>query len=510
LTKSRQIILLSATFLIAVSGLIYELLAASLSSYLQGDSVYQFSLVIGLFMTAMGLGAYLSRFVHNHVLSMFVQVQLWLGLFGGLSAPILFFAFVYIDNYSPVLWLLCLVNGSLIGLEIPLLMRILKQGQALKQTLSNVLTADYIGALFAALLFPLVLVPQLGLMSSSLAFGLLNILVALATARIFLSPQQQSTLFRVGLLLIMLLGTMLYYSQSLVSLFEQKLYRDPILLTETTPYQRLVLTRKQQHTRLYINGNLQFDSMDEYRYHEALVHPAMGLVPRAKQVLVLGGGDGLAVREILKHPHVKHITLVDLDPRMTELFSHNALLTNLNKHALQDPKVSIINQDAWLFLKQNQQRYQVIFIDLPDPHHINLSKLYSRGFYQQLGQHLSLDGVMVTQATSPLFSREAFWCIAHTLDDTPSDFFADQSLYTRPYHSYVPSFGEWGFVLAAHHRPDWQRIQLIDDLQFLTPALLSSLIIFPEDMAEVDTDINTLQDHPLLRYYQAGWEKWFP
>ena len=177
--------LLAGTFAIAVCGLVYELIAGTLSSYLLGDSVYQFSIVIGLFMTAMGLGAYLSRFIEDRLEQAFVTTQIALGLTGGLAAPVLFFAFVQLDNYEAFLFLICIAIGTLVGLEIPLITRILKRERTLDINISNILTADYIGALVAAILFPLVLVPQLGLISTGFVFGLLNIAVAGLACHLF-------------------------------------------------------------------------------------------------------------------------------------------------------------------------------------------------------------------------------------------------------------------------------------------------------------------------------------
>ena len=500
-------------FVIAVSGLIYELLAGALSSYLLGDSVYQFSLVIGLFMTAMGLGAYLSRFIEKNLERAFVITQIALGVSGGLSALLLFYVFTYLDNYSAFLFLICIIIGTLMGLEIPLITRILQHHRLLQFNISNVLTFDYIGALVAALLFPLVLVPQLGLMSTALVFGLLNLVVA-GMAYYLFRQQIEQGIGRVAVSMMVsaiVLSGCLWYSNSLIQLFETRLYQDEIIFAETTPYQRIVVTRHGERFQLFINGGLQFDSIDEYRYHEALVHPVMGLTRRHESILIIGGGDGMAVREVLKYADAKQITLVDLDPVMTGLFRDNPLLNELNTHALQDERVSIINQDAWKYLENTQTLYDVIIIDLPDPHNPSLSKLYSRAFYAMLVKRLSLSGLLVTQATSPLYAREAFWCIHNTLAATPSPYRYDETLYTIPYHSYVPSFGEWGFVVAGSHQPDWNNIQLPQDvLQFLTPQLLPTLTAFPPDMQALPSEINTLQAHPLLQYYEQGWSRWFP
>ena len=501
--------LLAGTFVIAVCGLVYELLAGTLSSYLLGDSVYQFSIVIGLFMTAMGLGSYLSRFVDDRLERAFVLTQITLGLIGGLAAPCLFFAFAFLDNYEAFLFLICVAIGTLVGLEIPLIIRILKQERTLEINISNILTADYVGALVAALLFPLVLVPQLGLISTGFLFGILNLAVAGLAAFLFRAKVGDLQLFAALTCAALLLAGLLF-SERLISTFETKLYHDEIIYAETTPYQRIVATHENGHIRLFLNGGLQFDSVDEHRYHEALTHPAMGLAGRTDAVLVLGGGDGMAVREVLRHDGVESVTLVDLDPAMTRLFQEHPRLAALNDGALDDPRVEVINQDAFEFLKADDKSYNVILIDLPDPKNPSLSKLYSLAFYSTAAKRLARDGVLVTQATSPVYARKAFWSIARTLEATADPYREDGTLSVRPYHAYVPSFGDWGFVAASPMRLDWEAIDLPDGLQFLKGAILPGLPVFPPDIDRLPVDINTLQDHPLLRYYEQGWSRWFP
>ena len=501
--------LLVGTFVIAVCGLVYELIAGTLSSYLLGDSVYQFSIVIGLFMTAMGLGAYLSRYVEERLEQAFVVTQITLGVLGGLAAPTLFFAFVHLDNYEAFLFLISIGIGTLIGLEIPLVTRILKQQRTLEINISNILTADYVGALVAALLFPLVLVPQLGLISTGFVFGLLNLAVALLACHIFRHIlDKRFAWFTIGTMAILITG--LLSSQRLVGILETGLYHDEIIYTETTPYQRIVATHQNDHLRLFLNGALQFDSVDEHRYHEALVHPALGLAGRRERVLVLGGGDGMAVREVLRHDGVESVTLVDLDPAMTRLFQDHPRLSRLNAGALADPRVTIVNQDAFEFLKADDSLYNVILIDLPDPKNPSLSKLYSRAFYTAAARRLARDGVMTTQATSPVYAREAFWSIARTLEAATNPFDPSRTLSVQPYHAYVPSFGDWGFVAASPRRLEWSSIRLPSGLRFLDETMLSGLTAFPPDIDQLPVDINTLQDHPLLRYYQEGWSRWFP
>ncbi len=502
--------MLLATLVIAVCGLVYELLAGTISSYLLGDSVYQFSIVIGVFMAAMGLGAYLTRFIHGALTDHFVVVQLALGVAGGLSAPILYFSFAALDNYQAMLLLTLVLTGTLVGVEIPLILRILREHQSLRVNLSNVLSLDYAGALIAALLFPIVLVPQLGLIRTSMLFGLLNVVVAALTLWL-LRPLilRFSTLALVTVVLSTGLAGGLIYAERIEKFVETRLYAGEIIFAETSPYQRLVLTRREGVTNFYLNGGLQFSTIDEHRYHEALVHPAMSMAERHQQVLIIGGGDGLAAREVLRHTNVKQVTLVDLDPRVTGLFKDNEELAKLNRFSLRDPKVRIINADAGKFLEANQQTFDVVIIDLPDPHDIGLSRLYTDHFYTNLLSHVAGGGVVVTQATSPYYAREAFWCIDQTLRSVRSPLDRNRTLATVPYHAYVPTFGDWGFVAASPRTLKWDNIKLPPGLKYLNRDSLKTLRIFAPDVARVDVEPNTLQTHQLAQYYEQGWSRWY-
>jgi spermidine synthase len=499
--------LLLATFLVAVAGLVYELIAGTVASYLLGDSVTQFSLVIGFFLTAMGIGAWLSRYVQVPERG-FVVSQTGLGLIGGFSAPLLFFAFAYLGQIHLMLFSVVVAVGVLAGVEIPLITRMLQDRKALEHVVSSVLAVDYAGALLAALLFPLLIVPQLGLLSASLAFGILNMLVAGLTIWIFRAQLGRwiKMVWALGLvaLVIALMG-----SDRLVSWSDAALFEDDVILSEETLYQRIVLTRFRERFRLFLNGAIQFDSLDEYRYHEALVHPAMAAAPSRRRVLVLGGGDGLAVREVLRWEDVAHVVLVDLDARVTELFRTRPNLIALNDAALLDPRVMVVNDDAWTFVTSDQDVYDVVVLDLPDPRSLEVSKLYSLEFYARLMERIRSTSVVVTQAGSPVFAREAYWSVAATLDQTRNPAQPGQSLEILPYHVYVPSFGDWGFVMASAGQALTPTKSLPPGLKFLTPELWPGMRTFAPDSEKVDVEINSIRDHRLVRYYEQGWAKWY-
>src|SRR5579863_404690 len=340
-----------SVFLIAACGLIYELIAGTLASYLLGDSVFQFSTIIGCYLFAMGIGSYLSRFLHRGLVARFVSIELMVGLVGGFSSSLLFLAFAYTEAFRLVLYIVVILVGTLVGLEIPLLMRILKERFQFRELVSHVLTFDYLGALGASLLFPILLVPKLGLVRSALVFGIFNVGVALWSTYLFREQIGRTHALRAGSVVVLaILSTGMVFADRISSAADNSLYADEVIFSRNTPYQRIVLTRWKDDVRLFLSGHLQFSSRDEYRYHEALVHPGLSAVPGARRVLVLGGGDGLAVRELLRYPNLESITLVDLDPEMTHLFSTHPYLKQLNGGSLLSPKVHVINADAFVWL----------------------------------------------------------------------------------------------------------------------------------------------------------------
>ena len=494
----QEVALLASVFVVAACGLLYELAAAAIASYVLGDSVLQFSTIIGSYLFAMGIGSYLSRFFDRQLPAHFLRIELLVALAGGLLPVALFLANAYAPGaFRWLLYGLVLLVGTLVGLEIPLVMRILKRNVALKDLVSQVLTFDYLGALAVSVAFPLVLVPHLGMIRTGLLFGLMNAAVALWAVWLFrrelrrLKAHVAACVMVLGILLAALAG-----AEHITSFAEDKFYQDRIVFSTASPYQRIVVTQGRAGHRLYLNGNLQFAQADEYRYHEALVHPAMAAHGAPKKVAVLGGGDGMAVREILKYPSVESVTLVELDPAMTTIFSENPTLARLNDHALQNPKVKIVNTDAFGWLQEGQDMFDVIVVDFPDPTNFSIGKLYTNSFYALLDKRLAASGYAVVQTTSPLVARRSFWTVVTTIESV--------GLQARPYHAHVPSFGEWGFVIASR-RPWRVPAELPAGLRFLDAAALPLLFDFPRDMARVPVEVNRLSNQVLVHTYEQEW-----
>ena len=500
--RPAEVALLASVFVVAACGLVYELAAGTLASYLLGDSILQFSTVIGTYLFAMGVGSYLSRFFERQLIAHFLRIELLVGLAGGLM-PAALFALQSLSSpsFRFALYAMVLLVGILVGLEIPLVMRILKRQfrGGLKHLVSQVLTFDYLGALAVSIAFPLLLVPQLGLIRTGAFFGLLNAAVAVWALWLFRGELRRFSSHAIACALTIAALLVVFVSADHVTTWaEDRFYADHVLFSESSKYQRVVVTASPQGVRLFLNGNLQFHSRDEYRYHEALVHPAMAAHGAAKRVLVLGGGDGMAAREILKYASVEHVTLVELDPRMTELFSTQPLLRQLNHDSLLSPKLEVVNADAFAWLEGDVGSYDVIVIDFPDPTNFSIGKLYTSSFYRLVDQHLAASGYAVVQTTSPLIARKSFWTVATTLEAA--------GFTTTPYHAHVPSFGEWGFILASR-RPYRLPSALPEGLRFLSPADLPTLFNFPLDMARVPTEVNRLSNQVLVQTFEEEWGK---
>jgi spermidine synthase len=498
---NRTPLLFLHVLIIATCGLVYELLAGTLASYVLGDSVTQFSLIIGIYLFALGVGAWISRYIDRNLARCFIEVELGVAVLGGVSAPLLFLSFANLSYFHLVLYLVVLAIGALVGLELPLLMRILKEHLDFKELVSRVLAVDYVGALVAAILFPIFLVPRLGLVRTSLLFGMLNAAVGLWGTWILrpLIRGSVPALRARAAIVIAVLCVGVIKSDRLTSLAEDGMFADDIIYARSSPYQRLVITRGRAGFQLFLNGNLQFSSTDEYRYHEALVHPAMMLANSPRRVLVLGGGDGLALREILKHPSVESITLVDLDPDMTKLSQRFPPLATLNEHSFDNPRVRVVNEDAMIWLEQQAGLFDAAIVDFPDPNNFSLGKLYTTRFYRLLKQHLSPDAAVAIQCTSPLFARNSYWCIVKTIEAA--------GFKVKPYYTAVPSFGIWGFALARQSDFD-PPSHAPAGLRFLDDHAIQAMFMLSADLGPVPVEINRLDNQVLVRYYEAEWKRY--
>ncbi|MEM1192628.1 MAG: polyamine aminopropyltransferase [Pseudomonadota bacterium] len=496
--------LLASIVVVALCGIVYELIIGAVSSYLLGNSVYQFSITIGFFMFAMGAGSFVSQYIRARLIYNFILVEIILAVIGGVCSIALFLTFPFSPaTYSTVMMAFILSIGFLVGLEIPILTRILAQSSGTRKSIASVMSLDYVGALIGSVAFPLVLLPSLGLVRASFAIGLANILVALVTLvclRDHVPRPRRLTVIALGVFVA--LGVLIGAGARLTGFAQQHLYFDDIIWQKQTPYQSLVVTKawKKNDLRLYIDGHLQFAQEDEHRYHEALVHPVMSYAGRRENILILGGGDGLAVRELLKYTDIQYIDLVDIDPAITDLARSFAPLVQLNKNAFADARVQVFNQDAFTFIKDPPRAYDRVIIDMPDPHDAALSKLYSVEFYAMIRSTLREGGVVVTQSSSPFFARRTFWSVGETMKAV---FPAHEA-----YQVSIPSFGIWGFHLAGVRNDLESPAPLRVETRYWTQELGANAMVFPADIAQTSSPIvNSIFEPRLYQLYLKDMKK---
>ena len=501
----KKTFLIFITILVGMCSIIYELLISTTSSYFLGNSVKQFSLIIGFYMAFMGLGAYFSKLIKDRLIYHFVLIELILGLVGAFSVPLCYLYILYADfqGFNIFVFLLISVIGILTGLEVPLLTRILEHDYNLKDNISNILSFDYLGALIATIAFPFFLLPFVGVFKSSLFFGLLNILAGLITFLFFKDeikiPKNKKRLLGIaiaGFIAIILFSV--GATKSFMTRWHNGIFKHPVIYSDQSPYQDITITKTDDEFRLYLNGAIQFSSRDEYRYHEALVHLAMMQHPNPKRILLLGGGEGLAAREIYKYP-ITQLDLVDIDPAITELATNMDVIKRLNQGTLEKAETKIHHEDAFTYLLHSKQEFDVIICDLPDPNTESLAKLYSQAFYSLAKSRLGEDGILITQATSPTLTPNAFWCIEKTLEESG---FA----YQYPYQVNVPSFGNWGFIMAAQKQIHFDYDVSIPTL-FLEPQMLNHIFYFPKDNRVKGISPNLLDQPILMEYYLEHWRR---
>lgn len=497
-------------FATGCAGIVAEYVLSTLATYLSGNAIFQWTIVMSLMLFAMGLGSRLSKVFKDKLLDTFILIEFSLSLLCASSAVIGYGLAAYTSHINIIIYFMALVIGALIGLEIPLVTRLNQSYEDLRSNIAAVMEKDYYGALLGGLFFAFFALPYLGLTYTPIVLGAINFLVAaLLLWFLFRLVSRKKIVIAAFVFSCLYLSCLVILADPIIMYGEQRQYRDKVICARQTPYQKIVMTQYKEYFWLYINGQQQFSTFDEEKYHEPLVHPAMKLAGDRSRVLILGGGDGLALREVLKHKDVRSVTMVDLDKVMTDLAAEHPVLLSINRASMQDQRLKVVNQDAAAFLKNDNQLYGVIIIDLPDPDTIDLMHLYAAGFYRLASRHLQAGGIMVTQASSPYFSRKAFLCIIKTLRAA--------GFSVLPYHNQIPTMGEWGWVLAARAREtDEQQLKMralaldFDNLEtrFLNRDAMTSMIHFGKgvfDPAEMEKIKVNTQISPILHhYYRAG------
>ncbi len=497
LSKQQTSVLLISIMIVALCGIVYELIIGTVSSYLLGNSVYQFSLTIGFFMFAMGAGSLISKYFDDQYVRNFILIEIAIAFIGGICSILLFMTFPFARVlYELVMYGLIFIIGALVGMEIPILATLLAQKSEMKESIANVMSLDYVGALIGSVTFPLLLLPSLGLVQSSFAIGLINIFVAIVNVFIFKHQLKNYKVILSGCFAIFALLTLcIFYGTHITRFAEKHLYFDHVIYSNQTPYQKLVVTRSSttREQRLYIDGHIQFSSRDEYRYHENLVHPVLSIPGPRKNVLVLGGGDGLAVREILKYNDVENIHLVDIDPEMIRIGKELPILKRLNQKSMSSDRLTAFSEDAFSFINQPGILYDRVIIDMPDPHNEAINKLYSREFYTMIKRRMTPDGVLVSQSSSPFFTKHVFWCIENTLAEVFSS--------TLSYQTALPSFGIWGFNMARNNSDFPETFTFDVPTKSITDETMMASMVFSKDMQKVPSPVNSIMEPKLYHLY---------
>ncbi|NJP10798.1 MAG: spermidine synthase [Leptolyngbyaceae cyanobacterium RU_5_1] len=527
LTRRQRYLLLITAAVSSSCGLAVELLLGTLASYLVGNQALSYGVAVGGFLAAMGVGAYLSRFVagrgtdqhqQQQLQTVFVWVELLMAPLSALVPLGLFALFVIDGPFWIALFLSTILLGVLAGMELPLLTRLLERDEGVRDALAGALALDYLGALLGSLALPILLLPLLGMFPSAALIGAIPAFMVVILAQNFPKLRQWG---KWGLVLGVLLLALVPFTIPLGDRLENTLYKAPIISRIQSPYQRIILTRQGSDLRLFLDGDLQFSTLDEYRYHEALVHPAMSAnvslrqgkgdgeageaaqskiqnpkskIPSSRHVLLLGAGDGLGLREVLKWSDVERVVLIDLDKAVINLARQHPFMVKANAGAYTDSRVQVIQGDAFVAAPKLDETFDVIIADFPDPDRDVIAKLYARGFYQRLLARLAPNGILVTQASSPFFAPRAFACIAATLESV--------GLRVYPYVIDVPSFGPWGFVMAARSPIQPATLELPIATRFLNPPTLQNLFQLPKDIQFGNVEINRLSQ-PVILQYQA-------
>jgi spermidine synthase len=502
-------VLLAAVAACAACGIIYELALLTLSASLDGGGIVAMSLIVAGYIAALGAGALLVKPLLTRAAITFVAVEALLGIIGGLSATALYVMFSFIGGSLLVLAVGTALIGGLVGAELPLLMTLLQQRRTAAtdiatdtgRTLANLTAADYLGALIGGLVWPFVLLPHLGMIRGAAATGIIN-LVAAAIVAIFLLRQVVSVRQLITALCALaaalgLLATLLVRAQDIETTSRQRLYADPIIAYRHSAYQEIVVTRRGNDMRLYLDGGLQFSTRDEYRYTESLVYPALG--GRARSVLVLGGGDGLAARELLRQPGIEKIVQVELDPAVVDLA--RTTMRGANGGSLENPRVNVIADDAMTWLRgPHSGLFDAVIVDLPDPDTPVLGRLYSTEFYALASRALAPGGLMVVQSGSPYSTPIAFWRTVSTIKAA--------GYAVTPYHVYVPTFGDWGFALARHggEAPRPTMPPNAPPLRFLSPSVLDAATVFADDVRPRTLEPSTLEHPRVVEDMRHGYD----
>ncbi len=504
-------LLKAALFATGLAGIVSEYTLSTLATYFLGDSVFQFTMIVSIMLFSMGIGSRISKNIEDSLLEKFVWIEFGLSCIASNVTVIVYTVFAFYGDPTIIIYILSILIGLFIGMEIPLVVRLNEGFQSLRVNISSALENDYYGSLAGGAFFAFIGLPILGLTYTPLVLGIVNFSVAILFIVVIwneVKPEQKRRLIIYASFTATLLITSGLMSEKIVKWGDHLRYRDRVVYSEQTRYQKIVLTKGEGNYWLFLNGNQQLSTFDEELYHEPLVHPIMQLHNNPRSILVLGGGDGAAVRELLKYPDLEEVVLVDLDPAVTDLAKTHEVLLDINKNSLNHPKVTVINQDGFTYLENINSRFDVAIADFPDPRTVDLGRLYSREFYWLCNRALKENGMLITQAGSPYYAEKAFKCIDTTMSVA--------GFKTLQLHNQVPTLGEWGWVLGAKNTNEDLRTKLRKsdlgniETKWLTNEAMTALCSFGKQVLPKEKGtvaVNKLHDPVLYKYYENGrWD----
>lgn len=503
-------ILMASLFATGLSGIVAEYILATLATYFLGNSTIQWTMILSCMLFSMGLGSRFSKYVNKYVLETFIALEIILSILTSFCALITYASMGQTHYIGVIIYTLAILIGFMIGMEIPLVTRINGRYENLKANIASVMEKDYYGSLLGGVFFAYYAHENLGLTYTPFVLGTINLLVAIVLFLVLKSNVESKFKALLGISFIVVsLGSVLgvMNAEDVVLYGEQeRYYPDKVIFSKQTKYQKITITQHKEHHFLYLNSGKQLSTLDEYLYHEPLVHPVMQLSQNPKHVLIVGAGDGCAIREVLKYENVDSIFLVDLDPEMTLVGASHEVFAELNDSAYFDSKLTVINSDAFIWMENTNRYFDVIIADFPDPKNLELSRLYSLQFYKFCYQRLRPNGVMVTQASSPYYMNNAFRCIDKTVSEA--------GFNTLPIHNHVYTFGEWGWVIGTKSIAKdriksllWSKDLEGLDLKWLTPEGVQMMSSFGKDIVvdPIDSlEVNTVHNPVLYQYYQRG------
>jgi len=551
--RQHDFVLFAIMGILAGCGLIYEYLLSHYAGRILGAVEQVIFAMIGVMIVSMGLGAFAARIFKSYF-NAFAWLEVSIALIGATSVLLLaattalanLFPQILMDTFSlppdllprggMISWAhniadimpyaIGFILGFLIGMEIPLIASIRESlyGEHVAHNTGSVYGADYIGAGIGAaiwVLFMLSLPPTV----AAVITASVNLLVGLIFYGVY-RRRIRLGIWVVGVHLLVgaVIAVIAVQGQDWDNAMEDLLYKDKVIFSYNTQYQHVTITErimdpaKPKIVSMFINGRSQFASNDEVIYHAMLVAPVMHATARHNNILIIGGGDGLALRDVLRW-QPKSVDLIDIDQAVVEFFTTpliqqgkvvNQTLLDLNKGSFSDPRVQTRFGDAFLKVDEliKQQRlYDVIIVDLPDPSHPDLNKLYSARFYAKLKTLLTGDGAMVVQSTSPYHAKNTFLSIGKTVHYAGF-------MHVEQYHHNVPSFGEWGWTIAtkngvsARARIEQHASLIMDDGWSTRGVLLAAFEFNQHFFDKLDgIKVNRINNQAAYEYHKADWEK---